>query len=159
MNEGKKIVYDLFKQIEGLKPTRIKPGHGSFLTFDFGRDIPTIIKTRTGSRTVYFGEWYLWVYMCAWRIDKNNIPIVGSNDTKEKIEKTLSELENQMFKKITILNDAFDAKLEFGDQFSLYLFSFNTTEHEQWMFYTPGSKVFIAGPNAHWSYKSSSNIS
>jgi len=155
MNSGTELAHSLFQKISGIKPTRIKLGHGSFITMDFGRDIPQEIKTRNGPQTRYFGEWHLWVYMCAWRIDKNKKPFAGSEDTREKIENCLLELANRTLKKAEILNDAFDTKLLFDEDMELYLFSFYTEEKEQWMLFTPDRKTFTAGPGCAWSYRDS----
>lgn len=155
MNDGKKIANELLNNIVGMKPTRVKLGNGSFLTIDFGKDIPSLIKSRSGSRTVYFGEWYLWIYMCAWRIDKDELPLVGSNDNREKIQAHLFELENRVLTQIVVSNNSFDLKIKFGENVSLNLFSFNTTDHQQWMFYTQDNKVFTAGPASNWSYENS----
>jgi len=150
---GIELATSLFNKILGNKPTRVKLGHGSFLTFDFGQDIEEKIKTRSGGfKTIHFGEWHLWVYMCAWRIDKKNKPFIGSNDSRDLIEHHLRELENKELKDVIILNEAFDTTLVFGDEYQLHLFSFRVTEDEQWMFFTPNNKVFTAGPGNEWSY-------
>jgi len=155
MNSGTELAKSLFQKILGIKPTRVKLGHGSFITFDFGRDIPEEIKTRNGPTTRYFGEWHLWVYMCAWRIDKDKKPFVGCEDSREKIESSLSELANRNLEKIEILNDAFDVKLVFGEDVELHLFAFHTQDQRQWMLFTPEKKVFTAGPGSEWSYHDS----
>src|SRR5947207_500299 len=115
MIKGTELALELLQKIKGLKPIRVKQGHGSFITIDFGRDFSEEIKTRNGIKIRHFGEWRLWVYMCAWRIDMNQIPCAGSEDSREKIEKYLSELANRDLSDIVILNNAFDAKLSFGN--------------------------------------------
>lgn len=153
---GIDLVEGLFEKIKGVRPTRAKQGHGSFITIDFGQDFSEQIKMRSGAtKTRYYGEWRLWIYMCAWRIDINKKPCAGSEDSREKIEKCLTELTQRELTKVIILNDAFDAKLVFGEDVELYLFSFYTEEREQWMFFTPGNKVFTAGPGSEWSYEDS----
>lgn len=153
---GIELSTSLFNKIIGTKPTRVKLGHGSFITFDFGRDTEEKIKTRSGAfKTLYFGEWHFWVYMCAWRIDKNNKPFIGSNDSRDFIEQHLHSLEEKELKQVIILNNAFDAKLTFGDEYQLHLFSFQVTDDEQWMLFTPEKKVFVAGPSSEWSYRDS----
>ncbi len=154
-NEGLKVAQEQFKQIVGLKPTRVKLGVGSFITFDFGQDIPKEIETRRGKETIYFGEWYLWVYMCAWRIDLSEMPFLASHDDRNILQKKISVLNNKKILKITVVNDAFDLLIQFEDQYVLKLFSTDTTEEEQWLFYTPNGKVFTAGPGSKWSYDSS----
>lgn len=100
------------------------------------------------------GEWRLWVYMCVWRLDKDNIPFFGSEDPREKIEQNLSELELQELDGVTLLTAAFDMKFHFKSNIDLWLFSCNTVEDKQWKFFTPDQNVFIAGPSTNWSYKS-----
>jgi hypothetical protein len=153
---GIELVTNLFKKILETKPTRVNLGHGSFLTFDFGRDIEEKIKTRSGGfETILFGEWNLWVYMCAWRIDKNNKPFIGSNDSRDLIKQHLRSLESKKLRQVIILNEAFDATLVFGEEYQLHLFSFQVTDHEQWMLFTPEKKTFTAGPGSEWSYHDS----
>lgn len=152
MIKGTGLARQLLNNIKGVKPTRAKLGHGSFITIDFGRDFSEEIKTRAGIKIRNYGEWRLWIYMCAWRIDINKIPYVGSEDPREKIESCLPELVQRDFNEVDILNDAFDAKFTFGKDLELNLFAFKTTEDEQWMFFTPENKVFTAGPRNLWTY-------
>ena len=154
MSNGQEVAKTLFQKIVGTKPTRVKQGHGSFITMDFGRDIQEQVKTRNGMVTKCFGEWHLWIYMCAWRIDKEQIPSVGFEDTREKIATFLLELQNRTLTNVNILNQAFDTRLVFGDM-EVHLFSFHTTDQKQWMLFTPEKKVFVAGPKNSWSYNSS----
>ena len=155
MTSGKEVGGRLFHKIVGMKPTRVKQGHGSFITIDFGRDIEEQVKTRTGVTTRHFGEWHLWIYMCAWRIDKDQIPSTGFNDPREKIETFLLELQKRSLTEVNILNQAFDTKLVFGNDMELHLFAFHTDDQRQWMLFTPDQKVFVAGPKINWSYESS----
>jgi hypothetical protein len=155
MNKDLLFAEQIFQGVLGKKPTRVKTGYGSFITIDFGKDITTQIKTRTGLKTQQFGEWHLWVYMCAWRIDKDKKPFLGSNDSKELIQLHINEIEKRILRGVKILNEAFDAKFTFGEDMELFLFSFNTKEHEQWMFFTPDNKVLTAGPGDEWSYEDS----
>lgn len=152
-NSGIKVAQEQFEKIVSLKPTRIKLGVGSFITFDFGRDIPQEIKTRNGKKTIYFGEWHLWVYMCAWRIDLSERPFLASHDDRKVIEENLTALSDKNVLKISVLNNAFDLTVQFEDEYKLRLFSVDTIDGDQWLFYTPNGKVFTAGPGSTWSYK------
>ena len=151
-NKGIKIVQEQFEKIVGLKPTRIKLGVGSFITFDFGRDILQEIETRNGKKTISFGEWHLWVYMCAWRIDLPKKTFLASHDDRKVIEKKLTALNNKTVLKVSLLNNAFDLSVQFEDEYELRLFSVDTIDGDQWLFYTPNGKVFTAGPGSTWSY-------
>ena len=45
---GRELITNIFKRLIGLKPTRAELGHGSFITFDFGREIQRQRKSRAG---------------------------------------------------------------------------------------------------------------
>jgi hypothetical protein len=152
-NSGVKIAQEQLEKIVNLKPTRVKLGVGSFITFDFGKDIPEEIKTRNGKKTIYFGEWHLWVYMCAWRIDLSENPFLASHDDREVIQEKLTVLNDKKVLKISVLNDAFDLLMQFEDGYELRLFSVDTIDDDQWLFYTPNRQVFTAGPGSTWSYE------
>jgi len=155
MKGGTELANTLFQNLLESKPTRVKLGHGSFITMDFGRDISETYNTRSGPKTRHFGEWRLWIYMCAWRIDKGRVPVAGCEDSREKIEASLSELSIRKLNKIEILNNAFDVAFIFEDDMELHLFSFYTKEKKQWMLFTPENKTFTAGPGCEWSYHDS----
>ncbi len=154
--ENKELAQELLNKIIGLRPTRVKLGYGSFITIDLGRDIAEEIKTRQGKKVIYFGEWHFWVYMCAWRIDQHNMPLVGSNDDREIIQNYLRKLDNKTITNIRVLNTSFDVVFSFEDGIELYLFSSDTKENEHWKFYTSNNKVFTAGPGHLCSYKNDS---
>jgi hypothetical protein len=155
MNRGTELAHDLFKKINRIKPTRAIQGHGSFITIDFGQDFSEQIKTRSGPKIRYYGEWRLWVYMCAWRIDIDKKPCAGSEDSREKIGNCLTKLAQGELNEVVVLNNAFDLKLVFGKDIELRLFSFYTEDRTQWMLFTPEKKVFTAGPCDEWSYHDS----
>lgn len=155
MSEGTVLGMKLFSQLKGIKTTRVKLGYGSFITMDWGKDIITYKKTKTKVHTFTFGEWHLWIYMCAWRLQENNIPIIGANDDRELISQHISVLSGKALTSVTINNESFDTTLEFEDNLHLLLFSFGVKDDEQWMLYTPNKKTFTAGPGRSWKYNDS----
>jgi hypothetical protein len=155
MNSAKQTIEDIFKPIIGLVP-RIDLGHGSFLTLNFGKDIPQELLTRKGREVVYLSEWSLWIYMCAWRIDLLGEPLIGSDDDKKAIEKTIFALKDKKILEFSLLNSSFDSLIKFESGVELHLFSCNITENQQWIFYTKEKKVFTAGPGKSWSYENAS---
>lgn len=157
--KGTKLAEQLFSQIIGMKTTRAKLGYGSFITMDWGRDITTYKKTKKRNYTFTFGEWHLWIYMCAWRLEQNNKPIVGANDERELISENISILSGKALTHVTIKNDSFDTLLQFEDNFQLLLFSFGVEDDEQWMLYTPQNKTFTAGPELVGNMKTLQNKS
>lgn len=155
MSEGTKLAEQLFLQIVGIEARNVELGHGSFITMDFGKDI--FITSKKTKRSRKRGEWFLWIYMCAWRLDHQQQPIIGASDDRELINSKLKNLEGKKFLHMEIINDSFDCRLEFEDNFQLLLFSFGVKDDEQWMFFTSNNgKVFTAGPGTSWEYEDSS---
>lgn len=76
MLEGLELAKNLFSEVIGLEARNAQLGYGSFITFDFGKDI--LIKGKKSSNDFEIGEWHLWVYMCTWRLEQNGDPIVGA---------------------------------------------------------------------------------
>ena len=64
----------LIKPLEGNSARNVKLGHGSFITIDFGENRAIEISTKKGIIHRFRGEWHLWTYMCAWRLDKEGKP-------------------------------------------------------------------------------------
>ncbi len=152
MTDSKTAMQKLFRQIVGMKPTRVKLGFGSFITMDFGKDIPEEVKTRQGTQIRYHGEWHLWVYQCAWQIDQNGMRLIHSESPKAAIESVLFNLTNRTFTSFSLLNDFFDAELKFED---MTLRLLHTKDGEQWMLFTPENKTLVAGPGTQWDYRDS----
>ena len=113
----------------------VRRGQGSFLTMEFGRPVP---PAKFGE--VAHGEWHLWLYGCAWRLDE---PV--------KIEKVIQRLEGRALQSFDLQPPALDAVITFEEQLLLRLFSVNTEEMESWMLFTP-DKVITVGPAGQWSY-------
>ena len=147
------FVQNILNEMKGLKTRNVQLGHGSFLTIDFGQDLLIRIKTNHGIEEFKRGEWHLWTYICAWRLDIKGIPIIGSEDERKKIAKEIVKLENKELVNIEILNEAFDIVLKFENEIVLLLFSFSVKEFEHWKLYTPERKALIVGPGMKVSYK------
>lgn len=126
-----------------------------FLLSILARKLLKEYMTRKGKEIAQFGEWHLWVYMCAWRIDYLDKPLIGADDDREKIAKSLVHLNNKRLEHFKVINLAYDAILKFESGYELKLFSFNVSENRQWLFYTPENMTFVAGPGSEWSYKNS----
>ena len=152
---GTRILKDIPNKIQGLKAYNVKLGHGSFLTIDFGEPIEIKVQTKKGIEKFTRGEWHLWIYMCAWRIDKGNRALVGSNDSRNKIESVLKKIDG---KELILfdLKHSLDAVLVFDGKYELRMFSINTEDQDQWMIYTPDRNVLTVGPGNKCSYESAS---
>ena len=149
------ILKNILNKIQGLKSYNVKLGHGSFLTIDFGEPLEIDIKTNKGIEKFTRGEWHFWIYMCAWRIDKGNKPLIGSNDSRKKIESFLKKINE---KKLTLfeITGSLDVALVFDGKYELKVFTVNTEDQDQWMIYTPDKNVLTVGPGNKCSYESAS---
>ena len=96
-------------------------GHGSFLTIDFGKLTSTVKKLKNREVTCTFGEWHLWIYTCSWRIDKDNKPLIASNDPRDKIAAKIQEIAGTTITTYE-MNASLDAKFYFGTSLTLTLF-------------------------------------
>lgn len=158
MKTNNDILRDTLHKIIGLEINDINLGHGSFVTIDFGKTIEIKIVTKKREKTFKRGEWHLWIYMCAWRIDKIKLPFVGSNDPRDVIEAKLKQLKSKKLKKFIFSRNTMDVCLKFEDGFSLFLFNCNTIEGEHWMLFTPDQHVFSVGPGSKITYEFSSKV-
>ena len=150
-----RILKDIPSKIQGLKAYNIKLGYGSFLTIDFGEPIEINIKTKKGIEKFTRGEWHLWIYMCAWRIDKGNRALVGSSDSRKKIESVLKKIDGKELISFDIKR-SLDAVLVYNGKYELRIFSINTEDQDQWMIYTPDKNVLTVGPGNKCSYEPAS---
>ena len=98
------------------------------------------------------GEWHLWLYGCAWRIEENERVLVSSEDDRSKIEEEIQRLEGRILQSFELLTPALDAVVTFEGDIVLRLFSVYTEDMDSWMLFTP-EKVITVGPAGQWSYE------
>jgi hypothetical protein len=133
--------------LPGQKAWGVALGEGSFLTIEFGKPVQ---PARVGEAV--HGEWHLWLYGCAWRIEQNARVIVSSEDERSKIEGEIQHLEGRVLQSFELLTPALDAVITFEGDIVLRIFSVYTEDMESWMLFTP-EKVITVGPAGQWSYE------
>ena len=121
-------------------------GVGSFLTVEFGAEVPS--RRASGRR---HGEFHLWLYCSAWRIERPGEVIASSEDPREELTKRVQILDGQVLSAIRIERPSLSCTVSFADGTQLRTFSIFTTGYEHWMFYLPDSRVFTARPGMDWS--------
>ena len=131
----------------GSAPWRVRLGHGSFVTMDFGRKKSFSEDDKVRER----GEYHLWIYLSAWRLDSIDEILAGSEDSREEIGPILEGLEGKELKHIRVNSPSLGLEFEFED-IVLRTFSIYSHDSEHWMLYTPSSKVLVAGPGASWRW-------
>ncbi|MEO3930482.1 hypothetical protein ABGB07_42540 [Micromonosporaceae bacterium B7E4] len=118
-------------------------GIGSFLTVEFGDRIE-----RPQGKA--HGEFHLWVYQSAWRIEMQGAVLASSEDPREALEESVRYLDGRALTAIAIEAPSLSATFSFTDGLVLRTFSVFTADVDHWMFYLPGGDVFTAGPGPTW---------
>ena len=138
-----KLIINSTRNLIGLPSHKVKLGYGSFITMGFGQDKTFEVMINEQLTREVRPEWFLWIMMAAWRIDKNGIPICGCEDEPEEITQMLSELEGKKLMDIRIINQALDTQFIFQDGLALNTFSIYThdIESENWSLCTPSKEV------------------
>lgn len=145
----------------GQKPREASIGVGSFITLDFGTPIPPARKfSPRGKRLPDRGEWHLWIYMCAWRLEKGDKVLAACEDSRQEMEAAVKSMEGLALQSIQLLRPAWDTLFTFENQVVLRTFSTHSDCSEEgvdnWLLFTPGDNVLCIGPGSTWSYGSSS---
>ena len=140
------IIEEIIKGLLGKKAWNARIGYGSFVTIEFGN--PIVQENDQSSH----GEWHLWVYICSWRIEKDNHIIVGDQDSKERMNETIKLIDGTTLESFEVLSTVLDAILRFSDGLTLRLFSILSNDEENddsphWMLYMPNNRILIAGPD------------
>jgi hypothetical protein len=132
----------------GQKAWGVSLGVGNFITLKFG----------TSVKSSFDGDWMLWIYYCAWRLEQGSSVLAGSEDSRPKLEQFIKYLEGLTLDSVEIFPPSWDTIFRFSEQIVLRLFSIYSEECEHWMLYTPDGNVLCLGPNSSWSFNSSSAI-
>lgn len=88
------------------------------MTLEFGQPLHPL----KANETVH-GEWHLWLYGCAWRLEQEERVIGASEDSQEKIENNIQRLEGRVLQTFEIVTPALDAFITFEGNSVLRLFS------------------------------------
>jgi len=131
-------------------------GVGSFLTVEFGQPRPAAGASpdqqgRQARQANPHGEYHLWVYCSAWRIESPQEIIASSEDPREQLASAVRHLDGKVLTRITIERPSLSATFDFEDGTVLRTFAIFSKEYEHWMFYLPDGRVFTAGPGSTWS--------
>jgi len=131
-----------FQPVLGTAPWRVKPGVGSFLTFEFG--------PRVRAHGHVHGQWHLWIYLSNWKLFHGNRQLVDSDADRKLITVSTRRLEEKPLTKLD-----FNARTQettfFFDDFRLvvspadYLDSPDERDH-YWIFFMPDNEVLAVGP-------------
>ena len=137
-------IREYFKPVLGARPLRVKPGVGSFLTFEFG------------PRNKVYGHlharWRLWIYLSNWKLFHGTHQLIDSDSDRQRITRVARRLEEE-----ALLSDVkFDSRSQrttfFFDDFRLvvspadYLDAADDRD-DYWVFFMPDNKAVAFGPS------------
>jgi hypothetical protein len=149
-------IADIHTKLQGVLGKRawgVEHGIGTFVLMDFGHPQPP--KYPDGKS---YGEWHLWVYGGAWRLEKGEQVIVASEDDRTKIEAEIQCIEGCILQSFEVITPALDALLTFEHDIVLRIFNTYSEETEDsgmdnWLLYTPDAgNVITVHPGGKWSY-------
>src|ERR1700680_4473447 len=76
-----------FQPVFGLRPLRVRPGVGSFLTFEFGP------RSRNYGHLV--ARWRLWIYLSNWILFHGDHRLLDSDAEHKRIEVIANRLQEE----------------------------------------------------------------
>jgi hypothetical protein len=94
----------------GLPAWGVKQGHGSFLTFEFGKSTLKVEERHNPEkgtrRSAYVhGQWHLWIYCCHWRATQDGTQLAWSEDSDPIIGRATATLNGQKLLDISVTPD------------------------------------------------------
>ncbi len=123
---------------------RVKPGVGSFLTFEFG--------PRSKIYGHLLAQWRLWIYLSSWTLFRGNHKLVDSDADRKRIARVAHRLEEEASltdvdfdsrsRKTTFIFNDFRLVVSPAD----YLEDVDDRD-DYWMFFMPDSQVLAVGPS------------
>jgi hypothetical protein len=131
----------ILAQLIGKKTWGARLGEGSFLTVEFGAELPT-----TTPKGRPHGEWHLWVYCSAWRLDRAGAILAASEDDRDSLDSAVKVIDGRSVTAVSVSGASHDITLHFDDALALQTFAIYSKDYEHWMLYLPNEKVLVMGP-------------
>ncbi len=137
-------IREYFKPVLGARPLRVKPGVGSFLTFEFG--------PRSKAYGHLQARWRLWIYLSNWALFHGDHQLVDSGADRKRITIIAHRLEEEA----SLTDVEFDSRSRrttfFFKDFRLVVSPADYLEDvddrdDYWIFFMPGDKAVALGPS------------
>lgn len=166
------VVDRCFRPIQDKPCWNVHQGHGSFLSFEFGKPSLVVQEPRPTSdakvskkvrqlrerRIVNLrGEWHLWIYCCDWSLELANDRSVHSESTRGAISKALLSLNGQMLKRVRVSPRTGASVFEFDLGAKLRTTAYDDDDsddepYENWMFFDRDGYVLLFRADGKYSY-------
>ena len=140
------------QQLVGRAAWGVRLGEGSFVTIEFGSE--TGVPLRGGRQ---HGEFHLWIYCTAWRLETKDGMIAGSEDARADMEAAIARLNGLALTAVDAEWPSLSLSLVFTDGLVLRTFSVFSKDCEHWHLYSPGGRVYTAGPGSQASLELASS--
>lgn len=125
-------------------------GIGSFLTVEVGAPAPPRPAQKPGVAAPQHGEYHVWLYCSAWRLDHGTQLICGSEDDRDDIARALPRLEGRTVAHADV-SEALELTIGLDDGTALRAFPIFSAGYEHWMVFAPNGYVYTAGPGSIWT--------
>ncbi len=122
-----------------------KLGIGSFLTVEFGAR-----RAATEPSGVDHGEFHLWAYCAAWRLDSGDAMVVASEDERDTIKARVPQLDGRAVEG-AVVSDTLEFVVSFDGGLRLSVFPIFSEGFEHWILFLPTGDVYTAGPGSTWT--------
>jgi hypothetical protein len=143
-----------FGKIYGKPCWSVEQGHGSFLTFEFGKPHLDVHEPIVASKTVSSrvrkglerrliharGQWHLWIYCCAWEVLSNGRRVGHSESTDIKIQRAADFLNGQKLVRFSNFPRKYQCLFEFDLGGRLKTRPYDK-ESVQWRLFEPSKRV------------------
>lgn len=154
----------IFRNLYGKPCWGVKPGHGSFLTLEFGephleirepiiasKNASPEIRAHLARRRVYVhGQWHLWINCCNWQVFSGT-ECVGSSSSSTEIRRAAEFLDGQALTRFSISLPGGNCEFQFDLGASLRTQPYDT-ESEQWLLFEPSRTVLILRADGRYKH-------
>lgn len=154
-----------FGKLYGKPCWGVRPGHGSFLTLEFGnprlRVRERIVASSSASANVKAalarrivtarGDWHLWIYCCDWTVLFKGKRIGDSSATR-KIRRAADFLNGQKLVRFSMSPRYLTCAFEFDLGATLNTRPFDK-KLEQWLLYEPSQKVLVLRADGRYKHQ------
>ncbi len=138
-------VRQYFQPVLGARPLRVRPGVGSFLTFEFG--------PRSKVHGHFQAPWRLWIYLSNWTMFHGDHRLIDSDADRRRLTTIAHRLEEEAESLIGVDFDPTSQETTFSfNDFRLvvspadYLKDVDDRD-DYWIFFMPDNKAVALGPS------------
>jgi len=140
--EETSLVQTTLERLVGQPVWGARLGHGSFITVELGASIAV-----PPPKKYLRGEFHLWVFCCAWQIEKDGELLAACQDPRDALAAAIpTHLDGRTVAAARTTATGVDLELVLDDGVILRTFALHSGDYEHWMLFLPDGNVLEAGP-------------